>query len=106
MALPGRHCSPSGKKPKMMKLMFCGMIDQQAPSMSRQASEGVFQTLSMNAQLMNGGTTFQRTTANRIVSTELYQVLNRLPCSQPSTPTSVTGGLRYSRVGVVFGALI
>ena len=30
MALPGRHCSPSGKKPKKIKLMFWGMTDQQA----------------------------------------------------------------------------
>ena len=74
------------------------MIDQQAPSMSRQASAEVFQTLSMNAQLKNGGTICQSSSRTAIVNSELNQLLNRLPRSQPITPTSVIGGLIFGSI--------
>ncbi len=45
----------------MMRLMFAGMNDQQAPSMPRQTWLGPVQRLSRKAQRSSGGTSFQNT---------------------------------------------
>ena len=81
------------------------MTDQQAPSISRQASEELFQRLSTNAQLNIGGTSSQSTSRVNSVNSELYQVLNRLSRSQANTPIFMVGRFRYALLAVV-GSLI
>ena len=98
MAISGRHCCSWGKKPKVMKRILAGMIDQHAPAESRHCSLVEIQWLSINAQLTNGGRVFHSKKTAASVSRELNQPLKRLCFIQPRAPIWVTGGFNVSAI--------